>query len=130
MNTTSFLLVRLAIGASMLGHGLVRLPKLVEFSHWMVSSFEKSMLPKEMVLPFSYFLPVAEFSVGIMIISGLFTKMACIAGGMIMVALILGTALCENWEALPSQLIHAAFFAFLLNYLTYNSYAVENLISK
>jgi thiosulfate dehydrogenase [quinone] large subunit len=45
MNTTSFLLLRLGIGISMFGHGLVRLPKLAGFSKWMVTSFEKSLLP-------------------------------------------------------------------------------------
>lgn len=49
MNTNSFLLLRLAIGASMLGHGLVRLPKLQTFSHWMVGSFAKSILPQALL---------------------------------------------------------------------------------
>ncbi len=45
MINTSFLLLRVAIGTSLLGHGLVRLPKLPAFSQWMVGLFAKSMLP-------------------------------------------------------------------------------------
>lgn len=116
MNTTSFFLLRLAIGASMLGHGLVRLPKLDQFSAWMVSSFEKSLLPSFLVLPFSYALPFLEFSVGLLLVLGLFTRPALLAGAVLMVLLIFGTTLIENWEALPSQLIHAAFFALLYPY--------------
>jgi len=127
MNTTSFLLLRLAIGASMFGHGLVRLPKLNGFSNWMVATFEKSMLPKAMITPFSYLLPIAEFTIGLLLLSGLFTKPALIAGGLVMTILILGSCLIENWEILPSQLIHAAFFAILLQFAPNNTYSLDNL---
>jgi len=35
----AYLISRLAIGLSFFGHGLVRLPKLTGFSHWMVGQF-------------------------------------------------------------------------------------------
>lgn len=130
MNTTSFLLLRLAIGASMFGHGLVRLPKLNGFSNWMVTSFEKSMLSAAMVKPFSYALPLAEFAIGLLLILGLFTRPALIAGGIVMIMLILGTTLIENWEALTSQFIHVAFFAVLLHYVASNTYALDNAFLK
>lgn len=129
-NTISFLILRLAIGASMFGHGLVRLPKLDKFSGWMVKSFESSMLPASLVTPFSYVLPIAEFLIGLLLIVGLFTRQSLIAGATVMILLILGTTLIENWEALVSQLIHVAFFALLLSYIAYNNYAVDNLLKK
>jgi len=130
MNTTVFLLLRLAIAASMFGHGLVRLPKLNAFSAWMTGAFAKSMLPQAMVQPFSYVLPLAEFGIGLFLLFGLFTRPALIAGGLTMVLLIFGTAMIENWEALPSQLIHAAFFALLLQFVQYNDWAVDHLLFK
>ena len=130
MNTTSFLILRLAIGASMFGHGLVRLPKLATFSNWMVGTFQKSILPKAMVTPFSYLLPIAEFTIGLLLISGLFTKPALIGGGLVMIILIFGSCMIENWEILPSQLIHAAFFAVLLQFAANNTYALDNLFLK
>lgn len=130
MNTTSYVLLRLAIGASMLGHGLVRLPKLDGFSKWMVGSFEKSLLPGVLITPFSYALPVAEFVIGLLLVAGLFTRPALIAGGLVMVLLIFGTAMIENWEAIPSQLMHAAFFAVLLHYVAVNGFALDNLFKK
>ncbi len=129
-NTIAFVLLRLAVAASMFGHGLVRLPKLSGFSHWMVTSFEKSMLPGALVLPFSYILPVAEFIVGLLLILGLFTRLSLIGGALIMIALILGTTLIEDWHSLPSQLIHAAFFAVLLVFIRYNGFALDKLIGK
>jgi thiosulfate dehydrogenase [quinone] large subunit len=131
MNTITFLLLRLAIGASMFGHGLVRLPKLAIFSGWMVKSFENSILPKSMIVPFSYALPVAEFVIGTLLFMGLFTKTALIAGGIVMAMLILGTCLIENWEAIPSQLIHVAFFAVLLQFvMNSNEYALDTILFK
>jgi thiosulfate dehydrogenase [quinone] large subunit len=128
MNNTSFLLLRLAIGASMFGHGLVRLPKLNMFSNWMVSTFSKSMLPQILVTPFSYALPIAEFTVGLLLIIGLFTKETLVAGSIVMIILLFGTCMIENWEAIPSQLIHVAFFALLLQFASSNTWAIDNLL--
>lgn len=130
MNTYSFIILRFAIAASMLGHGLVRLPKLTAFSQWMVGSFKNALLPRALVTPFSYALPVAEFAVGLLLVLGLFTKPALLAGGVVMIILIVGTCLIENWEALPSQLIHVAFFALLLSYTQNNTFALDNLFKK
>lgn len=130
MNTTTFVLLRLAVAASMLGHGLVRLPKLQVFSNWMMGTFEKSMLPAAMVKPFSLALPVAEFAIGLLLLAGLWTRPALIAGGIVMFLLIFGTALIENWEAIPGQLIHAAFFALLLQYVASNRFSIDQLIRR
>lgn len=130
MNQNVYLMLRLALGASMFGHGLVRLPKLNTFSHWMVESFEKSFLPKIMVVPFSYLLPIAEFGVGLLLISGLFTQQSLITGAVVMLLLIFGTTLIENWEAIPSQLLHVAFFAVLLQFISSNSVALDMLLNK
>jgi len=130
MNTTSYLMMRLAIAASMFGHGLVRLPKLKSFSGWMVNSFQHSMLPQMLVSPFSYALPVAEFSVGLLLLLGLFTKSASILGSLLMISLIFGTAMIENWEAIPSQLIHVLFFVALLQFSEQNLWSLDALIKK
>lgn len=130
MNTTAYLLARLAIATSMFGHGLVRLPKLEAFSNWMVESFAKSMLPAGLVTPFSYLLPILEFTIGVLLIIGLFTRTALIGGCLVMIILIFGSSVVENWEAIPSQLIHIAFFAVLLNYLPSNTWAVDNVIAN
>ncbi|MFT3823844.1 MAG: DoxX family membrane protein [Chitinophagaceae bacterium] len=130
MNTVSFLLLRLAIGASMFGHGLVRMPKLSGFSAWMVGNFEKSILPKAMVVPFSYALPIAELVIGLFVLIGLFTKASLIAGGAVMAILIFGTTTIENWEAITSQLVHAAFFGVLLHFVESNGYSVDGMLRR
>jgi thiosulfate dehydrogenase [quinone] large subunit len=112
----------------MFGHGLVRLPKLNGFSHWMVGLYEKSMLPTALVTPFSCALPILEFLIGLFLVAGLFTRISLIAGALVMVILILGTTLIENWDAITSQLIHAAFFAILLHFIESNSWALDKVV--
>ena len=127
----SFLITRLAVGMSMFGHGLVRLPKLNGFSGWMVGQFQKSMLPDFVVIPFSYVLPIAEFLIGIGLLLGLFTRQALVGGALVMIALIFGSSMIEEWGSIPSQLIHVAFFSILLIFQKdYNSYAVDSVLER
>ncbi|HEY4288068.1 MAG TPA: DoxX family membrane protein [Puia sp.] len=130
MNKVTYLFLRLAIGLSAFGHGLVRLPKLNKFSSWMVTGFEKTMLPRAVVIPFSYILPFVEFMIGILLILGLFTKQAIYMGVTVMCILILGTTLQENWDAIPTQLIHVAFFAVLFQFLSSNEKSLDRLLKN
>ncbi len=130
MDKVTYLILRLATGISALGHGLVRLPKLDQFSGWMVSGFEKTMLPAVVVLPFSYILPIAEFSIGLLLIAGLFTKQAIYTGVIVMCILLFGTTLQEKWENIPTQLIHIAFFAVLYQFLSSNTISLDKLVKK
>jgi len=74
--------------------------------------------------------PLLEFAVGLLLLTGLFTKVALIAGAFVMIALVFGTTLIENCDAITSQLIHAAFFAVLLQFVQYNTYALDNLLKR
>lgn len=129
-HSLTFVLLRLAVGMSMFGHGLVRIVKLPKFSAWMIGQFEKSILPEALVTPFSYLLPIIEFGIGVLLLIGLFTKQALIIGGITMVLLIFGSSMIEEWGAIPSQMIHTFFFAILLSYLNYNSYSVDNALKR
>jgi thiosulfate dehydrogenase [quinone] large subunit len=112
----SFLLTRLAVGTSLFGHGLVRLPKLDKFSHGMAAGFQHSILPEGFVLGFGYVLPFAEFGIGLLTLLGLFTRPAAIAGSLLMIALIFGTTAIEKFENIPSMLLHILFFIGVLTF--------------
>lgn len=126
MNPSAYLLLRLGVGMSMFGHGLVRAPKLAMFSDWMLKGFQKSWLPEFLVLPFSYLIPIAEFIIGILLLLGFFTKQAAFAGGILMIVLIFGSSMQENWGAVPSQLIHITFFALLIQFVSSNKWCVDS----
>ncbi len=95
-----------------------------------MSKLYLSMLPSALVLPFSYLLPFAEFGVGLLLLLGLFTEKALIAGSIIMILLIFGTTMSEYWEAIPSGLIHVAFFAVLLIFAEHNSFSVDSALQR
>ena len=128
-NKTSYLIVRIAIGISMFGHGLVRLPKLHAFSEGILKSFENSMLPEFLTLPFSYVLPISEFIFGLFIVLGLFTRMSAIVVSALLISLIFGSALIENWGVITAQLVHIAFIVYLIQNIKDNTFALDNIIS-
>lgn len=131
MNSTIFFLLRLAVGASFFGHGPARIPKLPKFSAWLVESFSKSMLPESLVLPFSYVLPVAEFVIGLLLLAGLFTRAASVAGAIVMIILIFGSCMIEDWGAIPSQMIHVIFLLGVLRFVSaHDGYSIDRLIAK
>lgn len=104
---TIFFFLRLPIAISLLGHGLVRLPKLATFSNWMVTTMEKSAIPDFLIVPFSYVLPIAEALIGLSLLVGFQTKYTLFAGLALMSLLIFGSSSIENWSAIESQLLHS-----------------------
>ncbi|PST85274.1 DoxX family protein [Pedobacter yulinensis] len=129
-NQIAYLFARLALGVSLAGHGLVRIPKLTGFSNWMLGEFEKSWLPDALVRPFSLALPWLELLFGALLILGLLTRPALAVTGLIMLALIFGSTTIENWNAVSAQLGHMVFVVFLLYELRLNRYALDSIIKK
>ena len=109
----SFFFLRLPIAMSLAGHGLVRLPKLQAFAEGMVSTMEASVLPPAAVLAFSYFIPIAEAVVGIVLLLGIQVRYTIFAALALMALLTMGSSTIENWSAVESQLIHAGYLMVL-----------------
>ncbi|MCC5939144.1 MAG: DoxX family membrane protein [Lunatimonas sp.] len=130
MNPISFLFIRLGIGVSMLGHGLVRLPKLTAFSDKMVADFADSMLPVLLVRPFSLAIPFVEFALGVLLLLGFKSTWTAVVGATFMLLLMLGTAAIENWGAYPSQMIHLGFFVLLIQFMPANTFSLDVFLSK
>lgn len=125
-----YLLARLPIAWSMFGHGLVRIPKLPAFSGNMVKVFSHSILPASVVLPFGYALPVVELLTGLFIILGLFTRQALLLGFMLMLCLIFGSSLIEDWQGVFMQMMYAVYFALLVLFLPYNRYSLDFVMNR
>src|SRR5690606_36612353 len=116
----SFFFLRLPIAMSLLGHGLVRLPKLAEFSNGMVQGMEKSILPSTLVAGWGYILPFIEVTLGLGLLLGFTTKETLFASLVLMSILILGSSSIENWGAIESQLVHSVYLGFLVWYMERN----------
>lgn len=104
---TAFFFLRLPVAMSLLGHGLVRLPKLAGFSSWVVTTMEKSVIHPALIVPFSYFLPVAEALLGLALLVGFKIRLTLYASITLISLLILGSCSIENWSAIEAQLLHA-----------------------
>jgi thiosulfate dehydrogenase (quinone) large subunit len=123
-------LLRLAMGVNMFVHGLVRFPKLDEFSNWMVGYFQDTFLPEILVTILAYSIPFVEFIVGLLLILGLFTRQALLVGALLMVVLIFGSCLKENWEWAAFQMIYAIFFFMLSYFIELNKISLDKLRGK
>lgn len=118
---TSFLFLRLPMAISLLGHGLVRIPKLGAFAEGMTSSMAASLIPAALIKPFGYILPIIEALLGLALLLGFQTKYTLYACLVLMSVLILGSSSVENWGAVQAQLVHAVYlFALLWYYEKYN----------
>ncbi|GGE96844.1 thiosulfate dehydrogenase [quinone] large subunit [Chishuiella changwenlii] len=127
-NQLLYFFLRLPIAVSLLGHGLVRLPKLSTFSNWMVETMEKSFLPKVLVIPFSYALPILEAIIGLLLLIGFKTKYTIYAGLVLMSILILGSSSIENWGAIEAQLLHSFYLFALLYVLERDSFKIKEIV--
>lgn len=106
---TAFFFLRLPAAVSLLGHGFVRLPKLHAFSDWMVKTMEKSAIPEALIVPFSYFLPVTEAVIGLLLLINFKTKYVLYSALALMSLLIAGSCSIENWTAIEAQLLHCVY---------------------
>ncbi|MBV8391374.1 MAG: DoxX family membrane protein [Mucilaginibacter sp.] len=126
----TYLMARLPIAVSMLGHGLDRIPKLQIFSDHLVGQFSKSIIPEKLVSLFSISLPFVELGIGILLILGLFTRFACVIGLITMLALNFGSCQLEQWDNVFTQMLYGLYFVMLYYYAYYNRYSFDRLMSR
>jgi thiosulfate dehydrogenase (quinone) large subunit len=126
----AYLMLRFALGLSILMHGLVRLPHLSAFADGLVKLFEETPLPAAMVRPFAVSLVLVETIVGLLILLGLWTRWSLLLGALTMAALIFGTALRSDWNILAIQMLYASIYAALIATREYNTYSLDVLIQR
>jgi len=98
----AYLILRLTMGVNMLTHGIARMLNLDGFNSWMIGKFSNTILPEFMVSIASYMIPFSEFILGILLIFGLFTSRVYLLGGLLIVFLVFGSGLQENWNVMSS----------------------------
>ncbi len=95
----AYVVFRLGLGINLLIHGVGRFlgPGVEEFSSKTTIEFAVTPLPTRLVHAFAIALPPAEFILGGLVTLGLFTRWALMFGGLLITALIFGTALRSDW---------------------------------
>lgn len=125
----AYLLMRLTIGTSLFGHGLVRLPKLAAFHAHLAADFKTSILPATLVSVCGYALPFAELVTGVLLLAGALTRAAGVAGGLVMIVLVFGSTTIEHFDVIGEQLVHTIFLAAVVAFRSYNQYSVDRLLA-
>jgi thiosulfate dehydrogenase (quinone) large subunit len=126
----AYLALRFTLGLSILMHGLVRLPHLTAFADATVKLFAATPLPAILVRSFALTLVFLETTVGLLLVLGLWTRMALLLGTLSMASLIFGTALRSDWDILAIQLFYAFLYATLIATREYNSLSLDALLNR
>jgi len=124
-------LLRLALGTSMLVHGLVRIGGYFwPFVDQTAKQFAATPIPPSMVRISAMLIPPVELLLGMLLILGLWTRFALVLGGLEMCALIAGSSLLTQWEIVAIQLAYTFFFAILLRHCQSNRLSLDGWIGR
>ena len=125
----AYALLRLCFGANIMLHGLSRIlngraPFLAYLQHY----FEHAhLIPAGMLPVFGAVLPWAETIVGLLVLLGLASRFAFIAGALVMLVLVIGTNLAQDWAVAGLQLIYCFIYYYLLAHLEQNAISADGL---
>ena len=125
-------LLRLALGVNILMHGLVPIMGGVEaFAAAMVRQFTPTILPPALVGAFGTVLPIIQLAIGALLIVGAFTRVALVAGELVIIGLVFGTSLLPNsGTSVSLQMLYALIYAVLLALARANAYSVDALRAR
>ena len=127
----AYALLRVVFGMNIFFHGLSRLVgDHAAFLASLSQQVAKAPIPKWVLSPFAAVLPWAEATIGLLLLLGLFTRFALGAGSLVMIALMAGITLAQNWDVAGIQLIYCAIYFVLLTYRDRNVYSLDTLLAK
>jgi thiosulfate dehydrogenase [quinone] large subunit len=127
----AYALMRLALGVNIFGHGFFRILSGVgAFANGMVQGMDKGPLPHALSLGFGYCIPWLELTVGALLIVGLFTRTALVAGSLLMIALTFGTTSTQNWAGAGTQLNYSFIFFAMLWLVEANTLSVDGMLRR
>ncbi len=87
-------------------------------------------MPEGLTHAFLLVLPYVELGLGILITIGLFTRWALALGGLLIAALVLGTAFRSDWTTVSEQMIYAIVYYVLLANRSENRYSLDALFER
>jgi thiosulfate dehydrogenase [quinone] large subunit len=113
----AYLLLRLLTGLDFFMHGFARIftgTHLSGFAQGMVKSMATTPLPPALTLATGYAIPCVELLIGALLLFGLFTRAALTAALLLMLLLMFGITLKQDWNTAGSQLLYGLVLAALL----------------
>src|SRR6201981_2201232 len=127
----AYALLRIVFGVNIFFHGVSRLVgDHAAFLAYLSQQMAKAPLPKWMLPPFAACLPWTEAIIGLLLLLGLFTRFALVAGSLVLIVLMAGITLAQNWEVAGIQLIYCAIYFILLTHRGRNFYSLDTLLLR
>jgi thiosulfate dehydrogenase (quinone) large subunit len=128
----AYTILRLSFGANIMLHGVSRLlAGHAAFLAYLTHYFEKTPLVPASLLPlFAWVLPPVETLLGLLLVLGLWTRFALIAGALVLAMLVVGTNLAQDWNVAGLQLIYAFLYCYLLVHRERNAVSIDGMMSQ
>ena len=123
----AYTLLRLVLGINIFVHGLVRIGDIPGFVQSQVALYKDIAIPDFMIAGPAFLIPIIELIAGFLMIIGLKTRNALIAGFALMLPLMFGVCLLQNWSTASSQLIYCLVYFVLLVGYPYNRISIDQL---
>jgi thiosulfate dehydrogenase [quinone] large subunit len=113
----AYLLLRLITGLYFFMHGFARIftgTHLSGFAQGMAKSMASTPLPPSLALATGYVVPCIELLIGTLLLLGLFTRAALTLALLLMLVLMFGIGLKQDWNVAGSQLLYGLILSILL----------------
>lgn len=125
----AYTILRISFGANIMLHGVSRiLMGHAAFLAYLTHYFEKaSYIPVSMLSVFATVQPWVELILGLLLMIGLATRFSLIAGALVIMCLVFGTNLAQDWLVSGLQLIYAFLYYYLLVHLDQNRYSIDGM---
>ena len=123
----AYALLRVTLGVIFLCFGIEKfVGGIGNFAGGMNRSFS-GKLPSALVLPFAYALPFLEVLCGALILLGLFTSIALVLSGLLLLALTFGTVMLGDAPTVAHNLQYALVNFVLLWLVDNNGFSIDRL---
>lgn len=129
---TAYTILRVSFGANIMLHGVSRiLMGHAAFLAYLTHYFEHAHgIPMGMLPAFAAVQPWVETVLGLMLLLGLATRFALIAGGIVVLCLVIGTNLAQDWLVSGLQLIYAFLYYYLLAHIGENGISLDAMMKS
>jgi thiosulfate dehydrogenase [quinone] large subunit len=122
----AYSLMRLSFGVNLFMRGIMRIYMGTGgFAQGMLKQFENTPMPPAIIQPFALTLPWVESAIGLMLILGLKTRIALVAGSLMMTVLTFGTMVRQDFQTAWLQLGYVLIFFVLLALRSWNLISID-----
>src|SRR5262249_38520822 len=118
------------LGLNIAVHGYGRLPNLVGFATEMVKQFAATFLPSPLVYITGFGIAIGEALIGTLLVFGLLLRPTLVTGTLLMLVLIFGSTVTQQWETVSGKMIHVAFYVGLLATVRRDRFSLDGQVGR